>query len=107
MKSSLSKNTEQEPNSDSSKEMVEKIQVPETPFTMVRFEDKWFLTMGKYRLTEPADTKEEIEAQIENTSWNRIIQIILIIIKDHDEEKQLKLEATQALNAHNNNKSNN
>lgn len=53
------------------------------PFTAVKMDDKWFLTMGKYRLTEPMKTFEEVEAEAENTSWHRIMQVVQIMIEEN------------------------
>lgn len=63
-------------------QLIEQHPVPETPFTIIKYADKWFLSMGKYRLTEPAQTREEIENLINDTSWNRITQVIMTIVEE-------------------------
>lgn len=68
-------------------ELLEQKQVEDTPFTAVRVQDKWFLTMGKYRLTEQLNTYEECVDASKDASWWRIMQIINIMIKEHDNEK--------------------
>lgn len=73
-----------------SEQLIEQIPVEGTPFTVVKVEDKWFLAMGKYRLTEPMESKAQALGAAEDKSWFRIIQIIMIIIKqDKQDEKDI------------------
>lgn len=69
-----------------SRELVEQIAIEDTPFTAVRLEDKWFLTLGKYRLTEPMKTKYEVMESAKDASWGRIMQVIQIMIEQNKEE---------------------
>ena len=39
-----------------SRELFKQIQIEDTPFTAVKLQEKWFLTMGKYRLTSHINT---------------------------------------------------
>lgn len=88
MKTSSLNTTEEQNNKESnSKELIEKRQIPETPFTAIRIEDKWFLTLGKYRLTNPVDSYEAIEADAQNTSWDRLLQIMKIVVMDELEQR--------------------
>ena len=50
-------------------QLLEQHKVDDTPFTLVKYNDKWFLTMGKYRLTEPTPTREETESQVHDVTW--------------------------------------
>ena len=63
-------------------QLLEQHKVENTPFTIIKYGDHWFLAMGKYRLTEPAPTREEIEAQVHDVSWNRLMQIIMIVTQE-------------------------
>ncbi|AXH75056.1 MAG: hypothetical protein [Microviridae sp.] len=75
--------TQQQNNSESSsKELVEKIQIENTPFHAIRMDDKWFLVMGKYRLSEPVQTLEEVKADAADASWFRIMQLIQIMLEE-------------------------
>ena len=61
------KKVELEPLSDNNikqtnEEITEIIELDDLPFTVVRFDDKYFLALGKYRLSEFFDSKEEAEA---------------------------------------------
>lgn len=90
MKSSGSNNGDQNNNSASdSKQLVERINIKETPFEAVKFDEKWYLIMGKYRLTEGLNAFEDVGNQAFDTSWFRIMQIIQIMI-DENHEKRLK-----------------
>lgn len=71
------------------KQLLEQYPIKDTPFTAVKFEDKWFLTMGKYRLTEKLNSKKECEEAAKDASWIRIMQIIKIVIQEHEAEKEL------------------
>lgn len=87
MKSSGSNNGDQNNNSASeSKQLVQRINIKETPFEAVKFDQKWYLIMGKYRLTEGLNAFEDVENEAFNTSWFRIMQIVQIMI-DEDRAK--------------------
>lgn len=73
-----------------SKEMVEQQPIDGTPFTAVRVDEDWFLTMGKYRLTEKLKTIAECVEEAKDASWWRIMQIMNIMIKEHEENKTLE-----------------
>lgn len=77
----------QESNSN---KLVEQFPLSGTPFTIVKVEDHWFLTIGKYRLTNQLNTREEAEAEVHDTSWIRIMQIMRIVCMEYDAEKNLQ-----------------
>lgn len=60
------------------------------PFTAVRKGDNWYLMMGKYRLSEPRQTFEEVEEDAKSTSWLRLMQVMRIVIQDEKEEQALR-----------------
>lgn len=78
-------------NTDNNKEvqeLVKREEVEQTPFTIVTTEEGSFLTMGKYRLTE-AKTIEEIRKEAKQVTWNRLIQVIMLLnetMKEVNEE---------------------
>lgn len=63
-------------------ELLEQHKVQDTPFTIVKYGEQWFLTMGKYRLTEPSKSREIIEQQINDVSWDRIMQVMMVTIEE-------------------------
>lgn len=75
-----------ESNSD---KIIEQFPIKDTPFTIVKHGEWWFLTLGKYRLTNQLNTRKEAEAEVHDASWIRMMQIIKIVIMEHEEEKQL------------------
>lgn len=69
-------------------ELVEIKPIEETPFTAVKAGENWFLALGKYRLTEPLPTEEACKEEAKDASWLRIMQIIKIMIQEHETEKE-------------------
>lgn len=86
---SANQTNKQESNSN---KLVEQFAVSGTPFTVVKVDEYWFLTIGKYRITNQLSTREEAEAEVNDASWTRIMQIMKIMILEHAEE--VKLEET-------------
>ena len=79
----------------SNEQLVEMEGIPDTPFTAVKVDNKWFLTMGKYRLTEPLQSLEECEKGAFDTSWFRIMQIIGIMMEEYEVNKQAAKQAVK------------
>ena len=63
-----------------------------TPFTLVSDEGKVFGIMGKYRLTECFESEEEAEKEVKKITWDRLIQVISIMINEQDKIKNLNEE---------------
>lgn len=66
--------------------IVEKENIKDTPFWLLKIEQGWFLAMGDNRLSEIYKTKKEALNHLEKNHWNIIMQLILIV------EKTLKKE---------------
>ena len=62
-------------------ELITREQIDETPFTVIGTKEGFFGSIGKYRITEPVETAEEVKKELEVISWNRITQIMLILIE--------------------------
>ena len=67
-------------------ELVEKIEVENTPFTIVKNEGLWYILLGKYRLTEGYEDKEEVLKEANTINWNKILQVCIIIGKEGKNE---------------------
>lgn len=68
-------------NSDSkSSELIERFELENSPFTIITTEEGSFGAMGKYRITEPG-LKEDIEKELNEITWNRIVQVMLILLE--------------------------
>lgn len=75
--------TEKElPTEKENTELIEKHLIGGTPFTAIRVDDKWFLALGKYRLTEPLESLEECIEQSKADNWTRIMQVINVMIEN-------------------------
>lgn len=70
-------------------QLVEYIEVKDTPFTVARNDKDWYLLMGKYRLTEALKTKEEAMGAVNTQRWIRIMQVINIMIDDAKDQTRL------------------
>ncbi len=65
-------------------------EVDKSPFVVVgNDENGWVGTMGKYRITEPVKTKEECIKDVSEITWDRIVQVLILInqleVKDESE----------------------
>ena len=59
-------------------ELIKRIPIKDSPFTVITTEQGSFGSMGKWRLTELGEEKQIIK-EMEQITWNRIIQIIALI----------------------------
>lgn len=62
-------------------ELIKKIDIKGSPFTIVQKEGKHFLTMGKYQISEPME-EEEIAIYMMENEYN-IIATMIGIIAEH------------------------
>jgi len=71
---------EQAPENDM---LMEKTEVFNTPFVVISIKEKHehFGTLGNYRITEVYSTKEEAIKGTEAITWNRIIQLMTLVIE--------------------------
>ncbi len=63
------------------KELISRKEVDGTPFVIVTTEGKSFGVLGKYRITEPRKSKKEVEKELKEITWNRIIQVTMLLIE--------------------------
>jgi len=93
-KESSLKNVEKQTKKESSKvddrtELVQREEIKDTPFTLITIDGKSFGAMGGFRLTEQAGSKAEIRKELKKVTWNRLIQVMMIM-KTIEEENQNK-----------------
>lgn len=74
-------NVEETPKSNS---LIEREEIPNTPFKLIHLQDKWFMVLGDHRLSQLYDTKEEVLDYFKTHMWETIIHIVIIIA---DEKK--------------------
>jgi len=60
-------------------EIFKKEEIKDTPFMLIGNEEGWFIVMGKYRLTEAFEHKKDAKKSVENITWNRVVQVMMII----------------------------
>lgn len=60
--------------------LIERKNVQNTPFTLVKDDKGWFVTMGEYRLSDIFETEEEAEKKAE-VNWETLIPVIAIIVE--------------------------
>lgn len=74
-------------------QLVEQIKIEGEPFTILKWDDKYYLTLGKYRLTEALETEEQAREEVHNVSWFRILQVLHIVVKEELNETKYKNNA--------------
>jgi len=86
----MSTKKEKTNNNDSlNKELIEREEIENSPFTIITVEGKSFGVMGKYRLTEEGKDKDEVRKELKEITWNRIIQVMMILDQiNGDQEKK-------------------
>ena len=94
-KESTSTNVKEANNKECGTELVERWQMPDSPFTVITLEGKkHFGVMGEYRVTEEMKSRGEVENELKCITWNRIIQVMMILedikSKDKDFDKKVK-----------------
>ena len=77
-----SPNPTNDQNKSESSTLVEVKQIVDTPFTDVRNDDKWFLALGKFKLSETVDSEEKVIEMSKDTSWSRLMNIMFIVATD-------------------------
>lgn len=60
---------------------VKRTDVKETPFTIIEIEGKFFGALANYRITEEYKTFIEVEQELKKITWNRITQVMGILIE--------------------------
>lgn len=66
---------------DNTESYYEKEEVKGTPFTIITLENRIFGTIGEHRITEYSTSKTEIRKELEKITWNRIVQVLAILIE--------------------------
>lgn len=72
-------------------ELIERKEIPDSPFLAVRSGEEWFLMFGKYRLNMIVHKSyEDVLEDAKNATWDRIIQIMGCMIEFNEEIKKLE-----------------
>lgn len=89
-------NTTDKENSNS-EELVKYEHIKDTPFTTVRVwndennRNEWHVLLGKYRLNEkPFVSEKQAEDECKIVDWNKIVQVLQIMLEKQEEINKLK-----------------
>lgn len=86
-------NQDKEPSS----ELLERITVPGSPFTVCGNQEMgYFLTMGKYRLSEAQESKDAVLEYLDKEHYNVVFNLIITLQKATAELDKLQEEALKA-----------
>lgn len=59
--------------------LVERNPIINTPFHTVKENEKWFIVIGRYKLTDAVDTEEEALKELETKKWLILVNTICAI----------------------------
>lgn len=76
-------------DSISDREVIQQWQVKGTPFTIIKYLNEYFVTLGKYRLTEKMPSKEAAEEYALTDSWLLRMAVMNIMITEAADAKKL------------------
>ena len=79
-------------------ELIKRKQITDSPFEVITRDGYSFGVMGNYRVTEQNYSKyqvKEVSKELEKITWNRIIQVIMIL--DEIKNKLKKKEIIETL----------
>ena len=69
----------EEQDKQTSSQLIKKEEIKNSPFTIITQDGISFGVMGSYKVTENAKSKKEIKKQLETITWNRIIQVVMLL----------------------------
>lgn len=102
--SPFSGNAKKMTNSDYSKlvddkQLIQKIQIEDTPFFAGKQEGKWYLLLGKYRLTDALPSIVDVVNDAKQTTWERYFDIMQIIATEtyHKIQKEAMEQMKEAI----------
>lgn len=74
-----------------STELIERHHIEDSPFMVITNNEDGlsYGVMGKYRMTELYNSKEECIEEMSKITWNRIIQVIICL--NHDQQNREEL----------------
>lgn len=103
-KEPMSKNVKKADKQESST-MIERYPIEGTPFTVITLENNVnFGVMGEYRVTEEMKSRGEVEDELKCITWNRIIQVMMVLEEIKSKDKNFNKKIKNALTTKNNKK---
>jgi len=86
----LSTSVKEVNNNDSGSETIVRKEMENSPFTIITIDQESFGVMGQYRLTETYKTRKEVEDELNKMTWNRLVQVFMILNELNDKTKNKK-----------------
>lgn len=70
--------------------MIKRKEIKDTPFTIISLmeQNEHFAVVGEYRVTEKYDERSKAERAVKKVTWNRIVQVTMILIEKLKEDKK-------------------
>ena len=72
-------------------ELIERYTIKDSPFEVITKNGESWGAMGQYRLTEVGNDRKKVKKELEKITWNRIIQVTMIL-NEINKKQQLKTE---------------
>jgi hypothetical protein len=82
--------SETDKQNSGNQELIKRTEMANSPFEIITTEEGSFGVMGKWRITETS-TEEIIKTELEQITWNRIVQVIALI---NEAQKELEKQTT-------------
>lgn len=62
-------------------------EVKDTPFAIVEENEEYFGVIGKYRITEKWENKKNLEENLKEITWNKIVTLVAILMEKENINK--------------------
>jgi hypothetical protein len=72
----------------SNEELKEVTTIDETPFAIVKIKEGYIGVIGQHRITEVYLSKEILEKELKEFSWNRVTQVIWAVVEKFKYNKE-------------------
>lgn len=70
--------------------LINRKPIPKTPFTIIEQEEKFFISIGNIKITEPTDTEDEQIEKLQSEQWNITLALIAWTIEKNKEITKMK-----------------
>jgi hypothetical protein len=68
-------------------ELLKRTEIKDTPFMVITSPEGSFGVLGSFRITELKKSETEVIKELKEINWNRIVQIVLVLIQQMDDQK--------------------
>lgn len=79
--------TNVEENQSKPQYLIERIEIPDTPFTVIKTDKQRFITIGQYRISPDLEKEEEPLQWLNDHMWEVITMMASITYEVRDQEK--------------------